>query len=368
MKKCLVLSVTAGQGHHSCGKAVCDYFNAHGVETVMIDTLRYINPLISHAVANGYLVATEYSPPLYGSMYRLAEKRRPRERGDALAKLASMILKGNLLKYINEYDPQVIVCTHVFSAYLLTTLGLSHIIKVGIVTDFTIHPFWETTHMDYYVTASELLNLQLIKKGISPDKALPIGIPIRDRFNQRMSRAEACAQLGIENKETLLMMSGSMGYGNMVRSVEKIDALSHDFQILAVCGNNADAQRRIESIPRRHDIYAYGYVDTIDVMMDAADILITKPGGLSTSEAMAKGVPIVLTTPIPGQENRNVEFLLNNGLAMMSSPTTPIDECVYQLFSEPGRLTRMREALEHYGKRNANQALFEKVILQGSLS
>ncbi len=358
--KALVLSVTAGQGHHSCGKAVCDYFNANGVHTEMLDTLHFINPIISDAVANGYLVATEYSPPIYGGFYRLAEKRTITDR-NTLAKFTSSILKNKLEIYINEMSPDIIICTHVFSAHIISHMHLfSKPITVGIVTDFTTHPFWEGTTIDYYVTASALLNYQMQKKGIPVAKILPLGIPIKQTFASKINKQEARRMLGIHDKTTILLISGSMGYGNLSKSIKAIGDLNldRDLQILAVCGNNAKAKREIDEISIKYDIYNYGYVNNVDVMMDASDCIITKPGGITTSEALAKGLPLILTTPIPGQENRNAEFLLNNGIAMMASATTPLEECIYQLLCNKERYAALENTIRYYGKPNATADLF----------
>ena len=156
-------------------------------------------------------------------------------------------------------------------------------------------------------------------------------------------------------------MGGSMGYGNMAENVRKIDALDvdRDFQLIVVCGNNAEMKAEIDEIAKtaRHKMLVTGFVKTIPQMMDASDCIITKPGGLTTSEALAKRLPMIIANPIPGQEERNAEFLLNNGCALATSKTCPIDECIYQLLMSDVRLQAMQECIGAIAKPGSAETL-----------
>ena len=138
-----------------------------------------------------------------------------------------------------------------------------------------------------------------------------------------------------------------------------------DFQVLSVCGNNTSLKRKIDKFKSNKRIYNYGFVNNVDVMMDACDCMITKPGGLTMSESMAKGVPSILMNPIPGQEDRNVEFLLNNGISQLITKTYPVDEALYQLFHNQWRLDNIHQAIKHIGKPNATRDLCEFIISLG---
>ena len=174
------------------------------------------------------------------------------------------------------------------------------------MTDFTIHPFWEDADLDYYVTANELLNHQASKKGIDTSKILPIGIPIHPKFGKKMDKLEARNILGIEDKPTILIMSGSMGYGNLETIITDMDTMDMDFQIISICGNNKNLKEdRWDD--NKEKVYNYGFTDKVDIIMDAADCIVTKPGGLTTSESLAKGLPMIIINPIPGQEERNLQ-------------------------------------------------------------
>ncbi|MEG1880062.1 MAG: glycosyltransferase, partial [Oscillospiraceae bacterium] len=331
--KALILSITAGQGHNQTAKVMSDYLNHDGVECSYMDVYEYINPVLSDYVSRLYLMSTKNIPKIYGGVYRICEKRDS-DKKHTLAKITNSVLAIKLSKYIEEEAPDVIICTHIFAALLVTYLSQETELKaktIGIVTDFTIHPYWEDSELDYYITASDMLTIQGVKKGIPAKKFKAFGIPISPKFASKISSKEACKILKIPHKRTILVMSGSMGFGNIIEEIEKLDNLDLDFQIVSICGNNKRLKKKIDKMSLKKDIFNYGYVTNVDVFMDAAYCIVTKPGGLTTSEALAKGLPMLMANPIPGQEDRNVEFLLNMGAAIKISSTYPIDEAVYQL-------------------------------------
>ncbi|MGI6140720.1 MAG: MGDG synthase family glycosyltransferase, partial [Caldicoprobacterales bacterium] len=281
--KVLFLSVTAGQGHNQTGKAAMECLLENNVECVMLDTFEYINPFLKESISQGYLISTRFSPSLYGRMYRLAEKLEKNNIKMSVSKFTSSIWAKKLTTYIEEYKPDVIVCTHIFSAQILTQILQKGIPArtIGIVTDFTIHPFWEDTRLDYYIIANELLTRQAVKKGLPEERLKPFGIPIFRKFAEKMPAEQARTELNIENKDTILVMSGSMGYGNVTGIIKQLDSLNMDFQIMSVCGNNKTLKEKIDEMTLNKKVYNYGFVENVDVMMDAANCIITKPGGLT---------------------------------------------------------------------------------------
>ncbi len=364
--KVLLMSVSTGQGHHQAAKAAVAALHKKGVQCGTLDVYEYISPTYNDSLSKGYLISTKISPKEYGRMYRWAEKNYSFTSPFSLGKLFNVILSRKLTDFLNEYKPDVIVCTHVLSAHLVTVLQRKGYLKgvkvVGIVTDFTLHPFWEDTEIDYYVTPSHLMNLQLEKRGVPVSKAVPIGIPVGEQFAKKLDKAEARRRLGIENKDTVLVMSGSMGYGNLSGLIEKIDNVPLDFQILCVCGNNTRAKRKIDRMTTRKKVYNFGYVNNVPEMMDAADCIVTKPGGLTSSEALAKGLFMVLINPIPGQEDRNSEFLVNNGAALRVTKTVPLDEAVYQVLANTWRRNQADSMIGYLGRPNAASDFAEFIL------
>ena len=362
--KVLILSVTAGHGHHQTAKAIMTHLQERNIECTMLDTFEYINPILSESIAKGYLISTKFTPAVYRNLYRLAEKKEKTNSKFSMSRLVNSILSRKLVTYIREYAPDVVVCTHIFSAQIITQLNDKNLgyKSIGIITDFTIHPFWEDTDLDYYITANEALNWQAVKKGIPLEKIKPLGIPIHEKFATKIEKREARKMLNIEDKITILVMSGSMGYGNVIKNIERLDSLDMDLQILSVCGNNKSLKKKIDALETKHKIYNYGFVDNVHIMMDAATCIVTKPGGLTVSESLAKGLPMILINPIPGQEDRNVEFLLNNGVAVKTSSTFPVDEAVFQLMSDSARRQNLKERIKSLGRPYAARDFTEFII------
>lgn len=363
--KVLMMSVSTGQGHHQAAKAAVAALESKGVICDTLDVYEYISPVYSDSLSKGYLISTKISPKEYGRLYRWAEKNN-NGTPFSLGKLFNIILSRKLIDFLEKFQPDVIVCTHVLSAHLVTVLQKKGYLKevkvVGIVTDFTLHPFWEDTKIDYYITPSHLMNLQLEKRGIPMSKVVPIGIPVGIEFSKKSDKTETRERLGIALKDTVLVMSGSMGYGNLAGLIETIDRVPLDFQIICVCGNNKRAKNKIDKMTTKKKLYNFGYVNNVSELMDAADCIVTKPGGLTSSEALAKGLFMVLIHPIPGQEDRNSEFLVNNGVALRVSKTVPLDEAVFQTLSNTWRRNQAGSLIGYLGKPDAASDFAEFIL------
>jgi len=367
--KVLILSISTGQGHHATGRAVENEFEKRGVDCETLDAYEYIEPILSHLVSKGYLLSAAYAKRLSSKLYDIVVKKNKPLKKYSVPKITNTLWAKDLREYIEESRPDVIICTHVLSAILVNIMKEKawlddSVITVGIVTDFTLHPLWEEARLlDYFVTPTDLLEFQMKQKGLDTEKMLPIGIPIRPQFSERINRYEARSRLGLDpHKHTILLMSGSMGYGRIDESILKLDRLSFDFQVIVVCGNNKKMYRKVKALETQKRFDVYGYVDNVDVMMDAADCIITKPGGITTSEAMAKGLPMIMVNPIPGHEMRNAEFMLNNGLALYATKSFPLDEAVFSLLQHPERIAFLRSTIEIYARQNSAQNLCEFLI------
>lgn len=362
--KVLILSISTGQGHHATGQAIENQFREMGIQCDTLDAYEYIKPLLSELVSKGYLLSTAYAPKLSSKFYDIVVKKNKPVEEYSMPKIANKFMAKELKEYIEEYGADVVICTHVLSATLVNIMVEKDWIQaytVGIVTDFTIHPLWEECRrLDYYVTSSELLEYQMKKKGLDTEKMLPFGIPIKPKFSKRIPRNEARELLGLDpQKPTILLMSGSMGYGKIDDSIRKLDGLNLDFQTIVVCGNNKKMYKKVTNLDTSKRFDVYGYVDNVDLMMDAASCIITKPGGITSSEALAKGLPMVMVNPIPGHEMRNAEFMMNNGLALYATKTFSLDEAIFSLFKHPDRVEKLRATIELYGKQNSSKQLCE---------
>ncbi len=358
--KVLLLSITAGQGHNSTARAISDYLEMYGVETRTVDTYGYFNKLLGDTVSKGYLLSVDSAKLIYSKVYGHLEKRKKNANKISATREINKVFIRKMKKLLAEYDPDVIVCTHIFAGIIVDIMRAEYNIRaktVCILTDFAFHPYWEEIlHFDYIVTPNELLDFKAAKKGFMPSQVLPYGIPINPKFSVDIPKSEARMRLGLDkDKPVVLLMSGSMGYGNIEKTVRALDEIDIDFQLVVVCGNNAESKKKIDGMTTTKKVVNLGYIDYVDLCMDAADCIVTKPGGITTSEALAKNLPLIIVNPIPGQEDRNTDFLLNNGVAMRVNESNSIDDVVYEMFSRPERIELMRKSIDLIKKPNATK-------------
>lgn len=367
--KVLLLSVTAGQGHNMCARAMQEAFDKRGVESEILDTVKYINQLTGNIVDKGYLTLGKRTPKLWGAIYdsavKASVKRGPKVSTSSLYTAVSQ----KLADHINIYRPNVIINTHVFPSMMLTALkgkGMIDVPVIGINTDYTLHPFWEDVIQDYIVLACDKMYYAVRQRGIPKEQILPWGIPVRQQFLKGMSRQQARQKLGLPEKLTLCLMGGSMGFGDLREDVFALDALDLDFQVQVVCGGNESLYGELTKLKNegkfKKNILIYGFSNNMDEIMSASDAVCTKPGGLSTSETLAINRPLILLKPIPGLEEINAWFLVNHGVAVRTGKSYSLDEAVYNLFSDSERIEDILHAQQKFNPGNAADRLADFVM------
>ena len=360
--KVLILSIKAGYGHHSTGKAIEECFTEHGCECLMLDTFEYINRFLCDGIQDGYLLSTKYLKEAYGKVYSTLDKRDEPFKKFSPTEMISKLISKKLVKFVEDYSPDIVIGTHSYAAVLMTILAKRGNITcptIGIITDFTVHPFWESTELDAYVVPDSLLTLAAQRKGIPAEKVIPTGIPLKKSFTYKHNKEEMRSKLGLKNLPSVLIMMGSMGFGNILNIIKTLDDFEENFQIICICGNNEKSRKSIEEECWCKNVVNLGFTNNVDEYMDASDVIITKPGGLTTSEAMAKGLPMILMNPIPGQEERNMNFLVNAGVGIGISEVYPLEFALYAYFMHPWKQDVMHNAVEHMGKPNAADDLYK---------
>lgn len=336
--KVLVLSVTAGYGHNIAAQAVLEQLDKKGIECKMVNTLKYASPVAATALDKGYIAIGKVVPEANDTIYRTAMKNSVDDT-KSQAKIYGRLFGSKVKELVEEYQPDAIVCTHIFASLILTYLKRKgrldpSIYLVGINTDYDLHPYWEDTEMDHIVIADKKMKYKLIKRGFSWDNILPIGIPISEKFSEHNDKQEAKEKLGFNELPLVIVMGGSMGFGHVVKRLLQLDDCPIDFQIATICGNNEALEKRIRNIATKKHVEVYGFVNNVNEFMDAADCIITKPGGLTSSECMAKNIPLVISDCIPGVEYVNRAFLVNQGAAVVTSEHFPLDEAVYDILTD----------------------------------
>jgi processive 1,2-diacylglycerol beta-glucosyltransferase len=365
--KVLILSVTAGYGHHATANALATVLRERGITVETVDVLEQINRLLQEAFAKGYLLSTKYGKEVYKKLYTFLEQKGQRTSKYNFGNMAPALMALRFEDFINDYDPDVIICTHVTAAHVVSEVKRNSQTApaIGVVTDYTMHPFWEdATRVEHIILASELLTPRAVAIGIDEKRILPLGIPIHPKFKQKIPKSQAREQLNLrQDCPVVLVMGGSMGYGGIAKLVDTLK--DTNMQILAVSGKNKRQYNKLMHLTHNPNLKVYGFVDNIEVLMDAADCIITKPGGLTVTESMVKGLPMILTNPIPGQEERNTEFLLNLGLALQASKTFPVTEALSFLFHHEKRRELIAENMKLYAKPDATEDLCDFAVSLG---
>lgn len=367
--KTLIMTVSTGWGHTSTAMAIETRLKERGMAAHTIDVYKYINSFVSETLDKSTALYTKVAPDIYRMIYDYLEGGVEVDQKNVFL-LVNKLCAYKVAHLVEEYDPDILVCTHFFSAQLANELkrrGKTRARIVGIITDYTIHPYWETlTCVDSVITAGELLTYRAVKRGIPARRIQPLGIPVHPKFQQRMEKAEAKQLLGLRpDVPGVLMMGGGLGYGLSEGEVKRLLALRAPFELMVVCGRNRKQRSHMERLKREwgaKNLHVYGFVDNVQQMMDGADMLVSKPGGLTVSEALAKQLPMVVVNPIAGHEERNLEFLLNCGAAVSVTKTFPLDEAVHFLLETPGRLQHMRRAMEKVAKPNALEDICQYLI------
>ena len=332
-------------GHQRAADAVRESISllSPSWETEGVDAFSYVYPHIGKMVSKSYLDVLRYTPKIWNYIYDNPDVVTATQE---IREVLNLISWPKLKGLYKKQSPQAIVCTQAAPCSVFASekrKGKVTVPLVAIVTDFAVHSYWVYDTVDLYCVASEDTRRELIRRGVSASKIAVTGIPISPAFLQKQTKEAARAKLELDpNKSTVLVMGGSQGMGPLLETLDQLHALPAQFIVSA--GVNKNLLKQLQKRwGRDRRVKIFGYSDAINTFMDAADLLVTKPGGLTSSEAMAKGVPMIVTNPIPGQEERNARFLLKHGVAERADESTDIIEAVRSLIQHPLKLKRMAE-------------------------
>lgn len=345
--KILFLSTATGQGHNSAASAVKEYFEENGCETVLGDILNCGNTKASGTVSNIYSNITIHIPKFFGFVYHLGELISSPKVKSVIYLINGFKAKA-LLEIINKENPDAIVCPHLFAGETVTKLRRKYKIMIPaffISTDYTCSPFDEETELDYYIIPHKDLFDEFSGKGIPYEKLVPFGIPVAEKFRTKLDKTAARDEFGLTAEHVYTVMGGSMGFGNLDVLAKELLARDKDSQIAVVCGHNKKAFDKLSGIK---NVVPFEYTDKVNVLMDAADVLLTKPGGLSSSEAINKNVPIVFTPPIPGCETMNSIFFKKHGVAYTAKNSSEAADMALELVNNKEKAQKMLKAQREF--------------------
>ncbi len=346
--KAIIFATKMGGGHMSAAHATAHALNLRGCEATVCDFLTLTGKHTSDIVGGAYVKLVRRSPRAFGKIYR-AGQFISTPRFKSIVYFANTLYASKLTEYIRSEAPDVILTSHIFAAQALTHLKNTHVDlppTIGIMTDYTCAPFWEETDLDAYITPHPLLDGEFVKKSLPQEKLHPLGIPVDPACKECSDIRQAKLAQEIDpDKKHLLIIGGSMGAGNLP---EVVDTLSDmDAQISVVCGNNEDLREQLSTrFEGSSHIHILGYVSPMFPLMSSADIILSKSGGLTSTEIMTMRKPFIVINPIEGVETRNAEFFESLGAAAYARNDEDIRRDVRHLLTDEEACDQMREAQE----------------------
>lgn len=370
-KKVLILSAAVGAGHLRAAEALEKAFKQTNAakEVKNIDVLNYTNPLFRRLYGKAYIDMVNKMPEVLGWMYDSLDKPWQNERRRlALDRLNTQ----PFIKFLKNYQPDIAVCTHFLPAEIISWLKAKDKISFPqaiVVTDFDVHAMWLCHHFEQYFVALDETRVHLEKLGIPSEKITVSGIPIDPVFAAHKDKAEMRAKYDLaKDKLTIMVSAGGFGVGNIEHLLQALSDLQTPAQILAICGRNEDLKTKLEKLAVEKlnnatvTFKPIGFTREMDEYMSAADLIVGKPGGLTTSEALAKGLIFVVVNPIPGQEERNSDHLLEKGCAIKCNNLPTLAYKIDELVKDKSRFEAMKTNVLNFARPNASKEIIEKLI------
>ena len=357
-------------------------------EVLISDTIQYVSPFLNKAVTGGYVYLATKTPKLFGYLYRNADKDTPINK---TVEISTTALRNKLEPLIDDFKPDIVITTHPFAAEMLTALKTKKNLKIpiiSIVTDFAIHQTYISDGVDAYIVSSHEMINQMVERGVDRVKLYPYGIPVKQEFFKEIDRKTAFeSECMNPNIPTILIMAGSFGVTDVLKIYHKIVKSSANFQVIVITGKNEklydtfdrylskislnnslldiEKSSRPKSLsrlsrsrkPSKPTKLLY-YTDEVEKYMHMADMIVTKPGGLTVSEAVAVGLPMSIFKAIPGQEEQNADFLVRGHMAVRLEKDNTCTKIITDLISHPEKLEAMRAAIKQYSRGNSSANIY----------
>ena len=401
-KKVLIMSASTGGGHNRAARAIKEELTNKSIDGItidceIIDSLKIVNGTMDKLISRGYEKSAKYTPKAWGGVYKLTESNlisRNEFKDNPLTSLISRKLK----KLIEVKKPDLIIGTHPFPMIALSTLkkhtnacknhensilhdtlhkyyyNLSVPPLITVLTDYTTHSTWIQNEIDFYIAGHEYVKELLIYDGVHPDKVKTFGIPVEKSFLSNRDRNTVLSEFGLDpEKFTVLLMGGSFGAGNIKETLDELLSIDRDFQVIVITGSNESLKEKLEKKLAAHEdcydknILVLGFTNKMNDLLASVDVLVSKPGGLTTTEALLKDLPMIIPYYIPGQEEENLDFLSNCGAALRPTKKFTLTVLLKVLIDDPTRLTMLKNKIKSIRKSDSAQNianLVEEILIK----
>ena len=368
MKKILIFYASYGGGHLNAAKSIyeCLLENYPQVEVELIDCMKYVNKTLEKVTTAAYREAAKKMPWVWGRIYSDSQK-------GPLAHISSRsnkIMAIKLLKLLREKQPDLIISTHPFGSQMCSYLKRKEKISAKIatvMTDFAIHDQWIVGNKftDYYFVAQGGMKIALMQKGIPAEKIYVTGIPVSKRFLEKHNKSKIIKEFNLsEDKKTILFFGGGeFGLGK-TRTFEIFEKFvqftkNNNMQIVGISGKNPKMKLNFENIVEKNNaqenVKILEFTNQVPELMSISYVVVTKPGGMTTTESLVSHLPMVIINPIPGQEEENAKFLENNGIAVWIKKEDNVEQTISKLLKNPGKLEKMKEQAKFFAHPNSTR-------------
>jgi processive 1,2-diacylglycerol beta-glucosyltransferase len=365
-KRILIMSVSAGSGHVRAAEALAEAFRKDGRVGPLVneDVLKFTNKLFRDFYSKLYLRMVKSAPQMLGALYRASDEPW---KTDTLRLPMDRFNMRSLIKFIGEFNPDITVCTHFMPAGII-----AHLIESGelrtrlsiVVTDLDCHAMWLTRTFHRYFVALPETKAHLEALGLPAERIVVSGIPVSGAFLEKKDRRQLREELKLHPENPVILLSaGTFGTGPAVHVVNRLRELRSKAQVVVVCGKSADLHKQVvELVGNDPRFKVLGYCNFMHDLMKAADLLIGKPGGLTTAESLVCGLPMAVLSPIPGQEERNSDHLLEEGIAIKCNDLTTVVFKLDRLLADPERLAAMRANALRFGRPDAAETIVTTLL------
>lgn len=354
-------------GHHSATIAIEKAIKkiSPSTQVLNINAFNYTNPISEKIINRLYLTVIKNTPKIWDYLY---DNPKVVKKLDSIKKTIHKLNSPKLKNLFDKFKPDVVACTQAFPCGMVADykkIYSSNVPLIAILTDYIPHAYWVYDTIDYYITPSEEVGSKLEQKGIPHSKIKPFGIPFDPKFNSVSDKKEVVSKLGLEEGlPVILVMGGGQGLGPIKTIVKSLDKLQVPAQFIVVTGSNKKLFNSLARKTRKssNKFRILGYVDNVNELMDISTLIITKPGGITTAEALAKNLPMIIISPIPGQEEKNTEYLTKIGAAIRVDDLEAIDLTLSSLLSSPQKLNIMRNCVKTISKPNSSLDIAKLIL------
>lgn len=357
MKKVMILTASTGGGHNKASNNIKDALAKLSIDSIVVDSFKDIGKtgkLLDYVVNESYGKTLKYVPIFYDKAYELSDTEMSRDSMDYNPIIAYM--ESHILKKIEEEGVTDVICTHPFPAIAVSNLkgdGKLDIPLFSVITDYTVHQYHMAENIDRYLVAHEDVQILLEINGVPKEKIYPVGIPIelKDYSEEEISKWRK--SMNIPDKFTVLLAGGSLGSDDVADVYKRLIDLKLDINVVVICGKNEKMKEDLEIYNKGFNIsngIIIGFTEEMDKFYQVADVMITKPGGLTITECMKKKLPMIVPFFIPGQEEANRDFLVNNRLILCPTRYYPLEAIMLKIIEDKEVLASIGRNMERNRK------------------